>query len=168
MVALQNHSWKISISKSGKPRCLHRNCVKFCLPHSIGPASVVLIDSTSYLEVHVLATDPDPSLYSDICPQVYKAVINGLNRSASPLRYKCFKPEVAFLCLKSGPSCSDEPHLASIGGGHGRWTCSINEEVGGKLTDKHKPWLLPVTTPGAYRLRGEGFRLKVYSFSLVG
>ena len=131
---LQNDcSWKL-IFKSGKPVCLHRNCIKFEHPGG-QPGSVTLIDSFTHFEVH-LASHKRPNADSIVlCSEIRKAIFNGLERAADTLSYTNLHPEEAVFCK----DCEPTPHLAVVKV-DGWWRCSTNPEFGGELTEGQTPW----------------------------
>jgi len=102
-------SWKL-ILKSGKPVCLHRNCVKFVLPGD-QPRSVTLIDFTHF-EVHLAS----PKLASCmLCSKVHRAIFDGLEQAVETLSYTNLHPEEAIFCSSGGKDCEPTPHLAVVG-----------------------------------------------------
>ena len=88
-------SWKLIFKKSGKPVCLHRNCVKFELPGS-QPRSVTLIDFFTHFEVHLASLKPASCM---LCSKVSLTVLNGLRkpfltRTCTPRRLSSVHLEV--------------------------------------------------------------------------
>ena len=77
---------------------LARNCVKFRFPKS--PCSITLIDSFSYIEVHVKAHSP---VCKELCPVIRKCIICGIELASKSLHYNNDHPEIAIFC----------PHLPS-------------------------------------------------------
>ena len=132
IVYLQNISkWTLSSSKSA---CLKHNCIQFSLPDG-KPGSVVLIDSTKFLEVHVKQSiKVDPKL----CTKIGQDIIAGLDEAHRSLHYEPPKAEVGFLC--SGECGNKEIHLAILDPKREAWICSENENIGDSLTPTQRHW----------------------------
>ena len=118
-------SWKL-LFKSGKPVCLHRNCIKFRHPGG-RPGSVTLIDSFTHFEVHLVTPKPVSSV---LCSEIHKAIFDGLEQAAVTLSYTNLHPKKAATCTL---------HLAVLEA-DGWWSCSTNPEVGGELTEGQTLW----------------------------
>jgi len=126
--------WKL-LFKSGKPVCLHRNCVKFRHPGG-RPGSITLIDSFTHFEVHLVTPKP---VSHTLCSEIHRAIFDGLEQAADTLSYTNLHPEEAFFCLAGGKDCESTPHLAAVADGY--WSCLTNQEVGGELTEEQFVWL---------------------------
>ena len=137
VVHLRNDfKWVIS-SKHGKPSCLYHNCIKFKLPGG-RPGSVVLIDSTKFLEIHVKSTAA--KVDSKLCRTIREDIMAGLEEAHKSLHYDPPKVEIGFLC--SGVcGNTDEPHLAMLDDERSTWTCSEDDNEGKALTPTECIWL---------------------------
>ena len=124
--------WKLKLKpKSTTPSCLYRNCIQFTIPKV--PCVIMLIDVFSHFEVHINTKFEE--VYKNHCPLIYRALFLGIQKVAFNLGYTNFKTEPAFLC----PCGHDEPHVAECGDTY--WTCSLDESVGGMITDNQRIWL---------------------------
>ena len=128
-------NWKL-IFKSGKPICLHRNCVKFRQPGG-RPGSVTLIDFFTHFEVHLASPKPASSM---LCAEIHKAIFDGLEQAADTLSYTNLHPEEAIFCSAGGKDCETTPHLADVETDHQWWRCLTNPEVGGELSEGQTLW----------------------------
>ena len=143
---LQNvSSWKLLL-KSGKPDCLHRNCVKFRHPGG-RPGSITLVDFFTHFEVHLITPKPvSPSL----CCEIHRAIFEGLKQAVDTLSYINLHPKEAFFCSAGGEVCDPTPHLAVVGVDRQWWSCSVNPEVGGELTEGQTLWFSSADDEGEY------------------
>ena len=137
VVYLRNdRKWVIS-SKHGKPSCLYHNCIKFRLPGG-RPGSVVLINSTKFLEIHVKSTAV--KVDSKLCHTIREDIMAGLEEAHKSLHYNPPEAEIGFLC--SGVcGNTDEPHLATLDDERSTWTCSEDNSEGSPLTPTEHMWL---------------------------
>ena len=123
----------------GEPVLLARNCVKFQLPND--PVSVTLIDSFSYIEVHIKAR---PRVCKKVCPLVRSNILEGVNAASDALHYNNDKPLASFFCPHNGSTENTEPqtglHCAKVFKDTHLWQCSINEDLDGNLEPKHTVW----------------------------
>ena len=114
---IRHCGWDLLL-KSKQP--LYRNCVSLQLLSS-PPSMITLIDSNTYIEVHVDIAAPVPrSEYASHFPIIRQAILNGIRAACSALNYKTTKPELAFLCPHTSPSppppsspppfSADQPH----------------------------------------------------------
>ena len=111
------------------PTCLKRNCIQFTITQT--SCTVMLIDAFTHFEVHVLAT---LNVCCDECPNILRAILTGCQKAALNLDYTDSKPVPAFLC----PCGNGEAHIAnSI---DHNWICSLNNGVGGEITDSQRIW----------------------------
>lgn len=123
-------SWKLRMQpKSVTPACLNRNCIQLTLTHA--SCSVMLVDTFDHFEVHVLATE---DVCREQCPYILQTVITGCQKSALNLHYTNSKPEAALIC----PCGNGDIHVANTN--NLRWTCSVNEGVGAKMTSSQQLW----------------------------
>ena len=121
--------WELLYQTSSSPACVSRNCIWFKLPGK--PATVSLVDSFSFFEVHVKT----PS--TKILHQVRESVFAGLENASHTLKYNDLKPVVAFLC-----ECGAPPHSATtyIEDEDRYLVCTRTSEYG-PLCRKHAVWL---------------------------
>ena len=124
-----NHNWEIY-----KPLCLYHNCITFGLPGR-KPGSVVLINSTKFLEIHVKS-----KLDSKLCHTIREDIMAGLEEAHKSLHYDPPEVEIGFLC--SGVcGNTDESHLATLDDENKTWRCSGDDGKGSNLTKREYPWL---------------------------
>ena len=125
--------WKFACNVKGDPSCVSRSCVR--LQFTGKPASIVLVDSFSYFEVHVTMRN---TMYPKICPMVREAIFGGLKAAAEALRYNNSIPVPAFFC-----KCSSLPHAATpvIEDDDCYLMCTMSDNDGGPLTEQHSVWL---------------------------
>ena len=125
--------WEIA-QEHGTPACLYHNCIKFGLPED-EPGSIVLIDSTKFLEVHVKS-----ALDSNLCHTIREDIMAGLKKVHQSLHYDPPQVEIGFVCQRE--QCKEkEPHLAKMNENKNNWVCSENIEEGGPLTEREYVWL---------------------------
>ncbi len=118
---------------SGEPILLARNCVKFRLPKY--PGSVTLIDSFSFIEVHVKAR---PHVLPNVCPLVRASVLEGVDAASDALHYNNDKPVISIFCPHEGAS---ERHYAEVFPESMLWCCSKKIDLDGDLKMSHTVWL---------------------------
>ena len=125
--------WKFACNVEGNPVCVARSCVRFQFPDK--PASIVLVDSFSYFEVHVTMRN---TMYPKFCPLIREAIFGGLKAAAEALRYNNSTPVSAFFC-----KCSSSPHAATpvIDDDDCYLMCTMTDDDGGHLTKQHSVWL---------------------------
>ena len=137
VVYLRNKcKWKIA-QKHGTPACLYHNCIEFGLPKG-GPGSVVLINSTKFLEVHVKSEAV--KVDSKLCNTIREDIMAGLREAHKSLHYDPPEAEIGFLC--SGVcGNTDEPHLTILDDEKKVWKCSEDYSKGSLLTPREHVWL---------------------------
>ena len=130
---ISNCKWKFACNVKGNPLCVSRGCVRFQFPDK--PASILLVDSFSYFEVHVTMRN---TMYPKVCPMIREAIFNGLKAAAEALRYNNSTPVPAFFC-----KCSSSPHAATpvIDDDDCYLMCTMTEDDGGPLMKQHSVWL---------------------------
>ena len=142
---MNGRKWGISI-KDSKPSCLYHNCIKFKLPGG-RPRTVILINSTRFLEVHVKSEAG--KVDSKLCHRIRKDIMDGLEKAHESLHYDPPKAENGFLC--SGVcGNTDEPHLAILDDEKETWTCFEDDSKGGTLIPRECIWFeeLKITVKG--------------------
>ena len=125
--------WKFARDVRGNPLCVSRSCVRFQFPGK--PASIALVDSFSYFEVHVTMRN---TMYPKVCPMIREAIFSGLKAAAGSLRYNNSTPVPAFFC-----KCSSPPHAATpvIEDDDCYLMCTMSDGDGGPLMKQHSVWL---------------------------
>ena len=149
---IRHCGWDLLL-KSKQP--LYRKCVSLQLLSS-PPCTIMLIDSNTYIEVHVDITAPVPrSEYAGHFPIIRQAILNGIRAACSALNYKTTKPELAFLCPHTSPSppppssppplSADQPqevkqHTATVTKDKKYWRCDVEPRLSGLLNEQHMIW----------------------------
>ena len=129
---LSKCQWKIECNTKGTPICASRSCVRFQL--SGKPASIVLVDTFSYFEVHVTTRN---TMYSKVCPMIRKAIFSGLKAATKALKYNNSTPVPAFFCR-----CSSPPHAATpVISDDDCYLMCTKSSNSGTLTKQHSVWL---------------------------
>ena len=127
---LKPSPWKLKMkSDSITPTCLKRNCIQLSMTQA--SCTVMLIDAFTHFEVHVLAT---VNVCRDECPNIFQAILTGCQKAALNLGYTNSKPEPAFVC----PCGNGAAHVANATDHN--WTCSLNDGIGGEITDSQRIW----------------------------
>jgi hypothetical protein len=157
---IKHCNWKFFLDKEER---LYRNCVRMHDVIASPPTSVVLIDSNSYIEVHVNATTGVPmSEYTCLLPTIKQTILSGIFSACRTLKYDLTKPEFAFHCPHTTPSekatkvtmsspvtspSSSQPsksqHTASLSPDRKYWNCDLDTTgtYFGPLEDqKHTIW----------------------------
>lgn len=141
------NQWKLSsLSDTVK---VARNCAKFnARIDSCPPCKVTLIDSFSYLEVHV-ELDPRKE-HGNLFPSIKNTILNGIEKACEALHYTSTpKPMLCFFCPKFAmpfheQCCADATewcrHIAIPVGDS--LSCEMDGCPGyyGDLTNKHLVW----------------------------
>ena len=134
--------WQVCLP-SGEPVLLARNCVKFRFPKS--PCSITLIDSFSYIEVHVEA---HPPVCKELCPVIRKSIICGIELASKSLHYNNDHPEIAIFCphtpsseQAASKSTERSRHYAEVDSKRRYWCCTADFDCNGPLENRHTIWL---------------------------
>ena len=138
LVVYLNNKCKWKLSKmQGKPTCMYHNCIQFKMPEG-RPGHVVIIDSTMFLEIHVVITVK--STHHKLCPMIKESIIAALKEVHKSLHYDPPpKPEIGFLC--SGECGNrEETHLATVDDDQESWTCSEDDCTGDTLNSRQSIW----------------------------
>ena len=131
---LSKCQWKFARDIRGNPLCVSRSCVRFRFPDK--SASIALLDSFSYFEVHIETRD---TLYPKVCPMIRNSIFSGLKVAAKTLRYNNSTPVPAFFC-----KCTDSPpHAATpvIEDDDSYLMCTMTDDDSGPLMKQHSVWL---------------------------
>ena len=133
---MKEYKWQVCLP-SGEPVLLARNCVKFRLPND--PGIITLIDSFSFIEVHIRAF---PRICERVCPIVRKNILEGVNAASKNLHYEHTnnKPIPTFFCPHEDESVLPNRHYAEIYPDSGVWCCSRNIELVANLKPSHTVW----------------------------
>ena len=126
---------------------LYRNCIKLRLLTS-PPTTVVLIDSDTYIEVHVNTTTRIPiSEYADLLPVIKQAILSGTFAACRALNYKQTKPQLTFYCPHMAATATaegskgEEQHTATLTPDRKYWRCDLNPDTYfGVLEQQHTIW----------------------------
>ena len=124
--------WKLDVDYLGIPTCLHRNCVRFTIPHY--PGTITLIDSFVFFEVHISTSD---RFCQQTCRAVREAMFAGLKIAASNLGYSNSQPELAFPCL----CLRGNLHPAIVSADESCWICTQDSKIYKDLDEKQQMWL---------------------------
>ena len=123
--------WKVVQEKTGTPKCLKRNVIKFSV--SDFPGAVSLIDHFTHFEIHVL-TQPEKA--TQLWRLAHDAVFAGLKKAGQTLGYTTNSPQLALVC----PAHPATPHPAIVDC-KGAWMCSEETEEFGHVAKTSIPWL---------------------------
>ena len=139
---MKSCGWQVCLP-SGEPVLLARNCVKFRFPKS--PCSITLIDSFSYIEVHVKAHSP---VCKELCPVIRKCIICGIELASKSLHYNNDHPEIAIFCphlpsseQAASKSTESSRHYAEVDSKRKYWCCTTDFDCNGPLENRHTIWL---------------------------
>ena len=140
--------WRVVQNKTGAPKCLHRNIIKFTIPNYTG--TITLIDHFTHFELH-LHTHPKKA------PQLWElahdAVFAGLKKAGKTIGYTNNTPVPAIVC-PAHPRPA-KPHPATVDKDK-VWTCSEDPENYGDVAEDTIPWMTVCT-----------FECECFVFSLV-
>ena len=129
---------------------LYRNCIRMRLLTS-PPISVVLIDSNSYIEIHInTATGIAVGKYEGLLPIIKQAILSGIFSACKALNYQQTKPELTFYCPHTRPSLeatqADEAskpkqHTVTLTRDRQFWRCDLDPDAYfGPLEELHMIW----------------------------
>ncbi len=134
-------SWKLLLNM-GKPKLIAQNCVMLSPPDS--SCRVTLIDSFSYIEVHV---DGGEDACFAVCPTIRNQIDNGIHASCQILRYSEEQLQLAFFCpctLSSPPYCADAKEVprfhAAVLLKDGNLRCTVDETITSRIKSKQMIW----------------------------
>ena len=140
--------WRVVQNKTGAPKCLRRNVIKFTIPNYTG--TITLIDHFTHFELH-LCTHPKKA------PQLWElahdAVFAGLKKAGKTIGYTNNTPVPAIVC-PAHPHPA-KPHPATVDKDK-VWTCSEDPENYGDVEEDTIPWMTVCT-----------FDCECFVFSLV-
>ena len=133
------------IKKFGWGLCLlsdlpARNCVRFRIhqhPHGL----ITLIDSFSYIEVHVKAP---LNVCIEICPKIREIIIEGIELASASLHHHSDHPVATIFCShkRTSEESFSRRHHADVYYKSGYWTmcCSRDIDCVGMLLNNHIIW----------------------------
>ena len=141
---IRYYGWKLLLDSKKR---LYRNCAKLQLLTS-PPSTVTIIDSNTYIEVHVCITAPASSdEVTSTLVLVRQATLNGIQAACVALNYKKTNPELTFFCPHTPPptSSSHQPqevkqHTATITDDKRYWRCDLTPRLSGSLGEQHLNW----------------------------
>ena len=114
---------------------LYRNCIRMRLRTGL-PVTVVLIDYSAYIEVHVNAATGIPlSEYEGLLPIIKQAILSGVFAACKALNYQQTKPELTFYCPHTRPSFEvDETpkpkqHTVTLTLNRKYWYCDLDSDA---------------------------------------
>ena len=130
--------WKFLLIR-GKPKVIAQNCVLLSPPGS--SCRVTLIDSFSYIEVHV---EGSKDVCSAMCPTIQNQIVCGIHASCKILRYIEEQPQSAFFCPCTPYSVQamDIPrfHAAELLLKEGYLRCTIDETYTSRVKSEQMIW----------------------------
>jgi hypothetical protein len=138
---LSHVKWKLLMHRSN-PVHVTRNSIAFEIPGD-APGHLIVSDSlSSHFKVSVLLSPSlPPAIYNEVCPRIQEDVLAGIHKASSSLGYENFIPREAFFCPVQSKTCSRSAHPAILEG-NCRWLkCTVNPDVFGTVTGKHKVWV---------------------------
>ena len=131
-------SWKLLLNM-GKPKLIAQNCVMLSPPDS--SCRVTLIDSFSYIEVHVSLEN------NEVCSTIRNHILEGIRASCQTLRYSAEKPQSAFFCpctLSSLPYSADAKEVprfhAAVLLKDGNLRCTVDETITSRVNSELMIW----------------------------
>ena len=140
---MKENKWKIQ-HENGDLIFVSRNCVKFCLPESY--CIITLIDAFYFIEVH-MEPDAELSFCQEVCPEVHRQVLAGIDAACAKLRYTNDHPQLAVFCpLCSSPNDSSNAkrHAATVLKKGNSCVCTATSRRS-ILTEGHTVWLTEQT-----------------------
>ena len=129
MVAFLQHKCCV-VEKDKVPDCLYKDCVRF--KHRDFPAKFTIIDSISYIEVHLETGD-----CTKVCPKIRQLIYEGVRRCAKILLYNSLNDvNDGFICSNTLCRHAAVPYKEEIS----KAAC-IHCSSDMDLTDQHIVWL---------------------------
>ena len=140
---IRHCGWKLLLDDTKK---LYRNCLQLRLP-TCPPCVVTLIDSNTFIEVHVKITDDTPaSECADLLNVIKNAIVTGIGGACSALKYKKTDPEFTFYCPHLSSSTSEPQlgelaqHTASLNDKKTHLCCDVVRDRSCRLLAEHLLW----------------------------
>ncbi len=121
------------------------------LAHPREPCTVTIIDSFSYIEVHVSSK---PKNYPRVLPLIRESIVDGIKAANQKLRYASCddnRPRLTFFCPCDQEVSANPPqrHLGELKEGN-ELQCSVHQRNYLDLNEKYTKWLGPVIS-GKYK-----------------
>ncbi len=139
--------WKLLLNM-GMPKLIAQNCALLSPPGS--SCRVTLIDSFSYIEVHV---EGSKDICSAMCPTIPNQIIAGIHASCQTLRYSEEQLQLAFFCPCTLPYSADAKEVprfhAAVLLRDGNLRCTIDETITSRVQSEVMIWF---RNTGAYNL----------------
>ena len=134
---IRYYGWKLLLD-SKEP--LYRNCIKLQFLTS-PPSTITVIDSNSYIEVHVdISAHGSSSEYASTTTIIRQAILNGIHAACVALKYKETVPQLSFLCPHTGHPKETQRHTTTLTPDRKYWRCDLTPKVAGSLKDHHQIW----------------------------
>ena len=134
---IRYYGWKLLLD-SKEP--LYRNCIKLQFLTS-PPSTVTVIESNTYIEVHVEITTQTSSIeYASTTILVRQAILNGIRAACVALSYKETVPELTFLCPHTGHPEGTRQHTVTLTPFGPYWCCDLTPRLSGPLQPHHMIW----------------------------
>ena len=139
---MKESKWSIQ-HESGDLILVSRNCVKFRLPESY--CVITLIDAFYFIEVH-MEPDAELSLCQEVCPEVRRQVLAGIDAACAKLCYSNDHPQLAVFCslCSSTSDSSVERHAATVLKKGNSYVCTATSRRSA-LTEGHTVWFTEQT-----------------------
>ena len=149
--------WHV-ILPSEEPGLLAKNCVKLRYPER--PCEITLVDSFSYIEVHVNA---ELHVCEKLCYKIRKIIIAGIELANASLHYHNSHPVASIFCSHESISeegCSEvvpRRHHADIYFKSGYWTRCCSRDINCTRMLEHKHILWFCDEPSTQTSSGESY-----------
>ena len=121
---------------------LRRNCIKFQLMTS-PPCTVAVIDSKSFIEVHVhITSQASGKECAHLLPILKESINGGITGACRALNYQETQAEIAFFCPHrfSADETDHKLHSAKITRDRKYWHCNLGTRITGLLEPHHLIW----------------------------
>ena len=135
---IRHCGWELLLD-AGEP--LRRNCIKFQLMTS-PPCTVVVIDSKSFIEVHVdITSQATRKECAHLLPILKESINGGIIGACKALNYQETHAEIAFFCPHTSAAVkADKLHSAKITRDRKYWRCNQETRITGLLKPHHLIW----------------------------
>lgn len=138
---MKSCQWDV-LMRSGKPLLVSRNCVKFQILSS-PPCEITLIDSFSYIEIHINVNVEHPEC-TRLFPCIRQCVLSGIKAACDALHYEESELHTALFCPKHSERRIDAAlvrrHTATLTPDNKFWRCDEIENCSGEVEPKHSIW----------------------------
>ena len=134
---LSKYEWKVCRKEDGSPECLAHNIV--FLYHPTLPVKIVLVDSTSLIEVHVDADGEFNDDLPEMCSEIRQTVFDAIENVVEIMHLTKIEVSSAVMC-----PCQKIPHAHSASllqlKTKQLLRCSITDSTVGVANRKHTMW----------------------------